>query len=213
MGVFLLFRYELRFLRVQDGSTAQKLLPHSCCQLGSKNCCLLALIARCLHYSLVTSCLWNSIIILCILQRKKKNRHREREREMHLLLLCFSTRIYFTSAPSLSSLSTGLLCVFIVTSKWPSPPRSLQKAPHPSFLVWRPKKKKERHIKRGGYYTYFPGCKTIPDMWDDFFFKITTGIQLHKNATADVVANLFGRVLWWLLLKIGDSRVHVNWHV
>lgn len=32
-------------------------------------------------------------------------------------------------------------------------------------------------------------------MWDDFFFKITTGIQLHKNATADVVANLFGRVL------------------
>lgn len=146
-------------------------------------------------------------------EKEKKNRHREREREMHLLLLCFSTRIYFTSAPSLSSLSTGLLCVFIVTSKWPSPPRSLQKAPHPSFLVWRPKKKKERHIKRGGYYTYFPGCKTIPDMWDDFFFKITTGIQLHKNATADVVANLFGRVLWWLLLKIGDSRVHVNWHV
>lgn len=177
---FFLFRYELRFLRVQDGSTAQKLLPHSCCQLGSKNCCLLALIARCLLYSLVTSCLWNSIIILCILQRKKKNRHRDREREMHLLLLCFSTRIYFTSAPSLSSLSTGLLCVFIVTSKWPSPPRSLQKAPHPSFLVWRPKKKRDTH-KEGGLLHIFSRLQDNTWHVGWFFFKITTGIQLLKK--------------------------------
>lgn len=34
---------------------------------------------------------------------------------------------------SLSSRSTALLCVFIVTSKWPSPPFPPQKNPHLSF--------------------------------------------------------------------------------
>ncbi len=118
-----------------------------------QKCCLLTLIARCLLYSPATSCLWYSIIILCMLQR--------REERMHLLSLCFSTRIYFTSALSLSSLSTGLLCVFIVTSKWPSPPRSLQN-PHPSFQSGD---QRDRETQREeGNYTYFPDSNTIPAM-------------------------------------------------
>lgn len=151
---FFLFRYELRFLRVQDGSTAQKLLPHSCCQLGSKNCCLLALIARCLLYSLVTSCLWNSIIILCILQRKKKKQtQREGERNASPTPLLFHQDLfYFCSVPFIS-FHWPAVCLYShikVTFATPFPPKS----PPPLFLVWRPKKKRDTH-KEGGLLHIF----------------------------------------------------------
>lgn len=144
-------------------------------------------------------------------EKEKKQTQREGERNASPTPLLFHQDLfYFCSVPFIS-FHWPAVCLYShikVTFATPFPPKS----PPPLFLVWRPKKK-ETHIKRGGYYTYFPGCKTIPDMWGDFFFKLQLESSYLKNATADVVANPFGRVLWWLILKIGDSRVHVNRHV
>lgn len=145
-------------------------------------------------------------------EKEKKQTQREGERNASPTPLLFHQDLfYFCSVPFIS-FHWPAVCLYShikVTFATPFPPKS----PPPLFFSLETKKKKETHIKRGGYYTYFPGCKTIPDMWGDFFFKLQLESSYLKNATADVVANPFGRVLWWLILNIGDSRVHVNWHV
>lgn len=150
---------------MQDGCIAV-CLPHSCCQLASKmlfaqfNCKMPALFPG--H-------------LLFMIQHHYPVYLPEKGESISCFL-CFSTRIYFTSAPSLSSLSTGLLCVFIVTSKWPPSPRSAE--PPPLRLVQR--------LVRGrqGGRTYFPGSNTIPDTLSGFQIIIME-ISLQGNFTAD----------------------------
>ena len=99
-----------------------------------------------------------------------------------LLLL----RLFHLSPPA-------LLCVFIVTSKWPSPPCSLQN-PHPSFFS-----QDQWETQRRGKLTahYFPDSSIIPVMLSTFPWTI--GIQVRKkkptttkkNFHADVTTNLF----------------------
>lgn len=163
------FWYELCLFHMQDGC-AVVCLPHSCCQLGSKmlfaqfNCKMPALFPD--H-------------LLFMIQHYYPPCVAEEKGECISSFLCFSTRIYFTSALSLSFLSTGLLCVFIVTSKWPSSPCSLHN-PTPTFSLGT------SNGGGGGGYTYFPGSNTIPDMLSGCQILMET--QQQENFTT----NLFG---------------------
>ena len=81
-----------------------------------------------------------------------------------LLLL----RLFHLSPPA-------LLCVFIVTSKWPSPPCSLQN-PHPSFFS-QDQWETQRRGKLMAHY--FPDSSIIPVMLSTFPWTI--GIQVRKK--------------------------------
>lgn len=70
-----------------------------CCQLGSKT-----LIARCLLYSPATSCLWYSIIILCILQRRREN--------ASLLPLLFHQDLFYFCSVSFISFHCPAVCLY-----------------------------------------------------------------------------------------------------
>lgn len=95
----------------------------------------------------------------------------EWNRECISFSFCFFHRGPYMSARCLSSPSTGLLWVFIVTSKWPSPPRSLQN--NPPHLLFQSGDRRCKH--RGGLLHIFSRQQYNPlTMWG-------TGIQFSAQ--------------------------------
>lgn len=142
-----------------------------------KTCCLLALIAK---MPPLFPSVYNTGSLCCGAGGAGG------EEDCILFFFCFPTKISFTSALSRFHLfPLGLLCVFIATSKWPSPPCSLQKHPLPSF--------QSGDTHRGNYY-YFPGCSSIPDM--------LTGFRITINHIKTTLLLCLGLILL-LNMKIG----------
>lgn len=105
-----------------------------------QKCCLLTLIARCLLYSPATPCLWYSIIILCMEQR--------RESASPPPLLFHQDLFYFCSVPFIS-FHRPAVCLYShikVTFATLFPPK-----PPPLLSVWRPEREKD--TERGGLAT------------------------------------------------------------